>query len=161
MQMHCSTHSVILNALATQYTCSLNSIYHWPVQWSHHCSPMHIPVHSPWLPGYIDVMQIILAILTTAGLFLDRPRMYICIGSQCTYLGIEDWRVICTCLYIYIRTPTNTNTWEMSSSHPKFYISFSLFCIWLKPFCFIAYIITKTKQNYKTILDIYFIGDVF
>ena len=27
MQIHCSTHSVILNVMATQYTCSVNSIY--------------------------------------------------------------------------------------------------------------------------------------
>ena len=33
---------------------------------------MCIPVHSPWLPGYNDVMQTILVILTMAGLFLDR-----------------------------------------------------------------------------------------
>ena len=71
MQTHCSTRSVILNATATQYTCSLNSIYHphWLVQWSHHCSHMRIPVHSPWLPGYIDVVQIILIILTMADFF--------------------------------------------------------------------------------------------
>ena len=35
---------------------------------------MHIPVHSPWLPGYIDVTQSILIILTVAGLFPDRPQ---------------------------------------------------------------------------------------
>ena len=34
---------------------------------------MHIPVLSPWLPGYIDVVQTIHVILTMAGLFLDRP----------------------------------------------------------------------------------------
>ena len=34
-----------------------------------HCSHMLISVHSPWLPGYIDVMQTILVILTMAGLF--------------------------------------------------------------------------------------------
>ena len=53
MQICCSN-LLILNAMATQYTCSLNSIYlpHWLVQWSH-CSHKHIPVHSPWLPGYI------------------------------------------------------------------------------------------------------------
>ena len=34
---------------------------------------MRIPVHSPWLLGYIDVMQAILIILTMAGLFPDRP----------------------------------------------------------------------------------------
>ena len=35
MQTHCSTHSVILNTMATQYTCSLNGVYHphWIVQW--------------------------------------------------------------------------------------------------------------------------------
>ena len=78
LQIHCSTRSVILNARATQYTCSLNSIYrpHWLVQWSHHCSCMHIPVHSPWLPGYIDVAQTILIILTIAVLFPDRPCIY-------------------------------------------------------------------------------------
>ena len=80
MQIHCSTHSVILNVIATQYTCSLNSIYcpHWLVQWSCHCSHMCIPVHSPWLPGYNDVTQTILIILTMAGLFLDRPCIFIC-----------------------------------------------------------------------------------
>ena len=71
MQMHCSTHSVILNAMATQHTCSLNGVYHphWLVQWSHHCPCMCIPVHSPWLPGYIDITQTILVILTMAGIF--------------------------------------------------------------------------------------------
>ena len=70
----CSTSSVILKTTAT---CSLNSIYHphWLVQWSRHCSFMCIPVHSPWLPGYIDVMQTIFIILTMAGHFLDRPHI--------------------------------------------------------------------------------------
>ena len=79
MQIHSSTHSIILNALDTQYTCSLNGTYspHWLVQWHHHCSQMHIPVHSPWLPGYIDVTQTVLVILTMAGLLPDRPLIYI------------------------------------------------------------------------------------
>ena len=53
-QIHCSTRSVILNVTATQYTCSLNDVYqpHWLVQWSHHCSPMSIAVHFPWLLVY-------------------------------------------------------------------------------------------------------------
>ena len=34
---------------------------------------MCIPVHSPWQPGYINVTQAILIILTMAGLFPDRP----------------------------------------------------------------------------------------
>ena len=55
IQSHCSTHSVILNVKPTQDTCSLNGVYclQWPVQWSRHCSHMHIPVHSPWLSDYI------------------------------------------------------------------------------------------------------------
>ena len=74
MQICGSTCSIILNVTATQYTCSLNGVYcpHWLVQWSHHCSPMCMPVHSPWLPGYIDVVQTIPIILTMAGLFLDK-----------------------------------------------------------------------------------------
>ena len=80
MQIRCSTYSVILNVMATQYTCSLNCIYrpHWLVQWSCHGSHMSIPVHSPWLPGYLNVTQTILVILTMAGIFLDQ---LICIVS--------------------------------------------------------------------------------
>ena len=76
MQIHCSIHSVILNATATQYTCSLNGIYcpNWVVKWSLYCSHMLIPVHSPWLPGYIDVTQTIL-VLTMMALFPDRPHI--------------------------------------------------------------------------------------
>ena len=76
MQICCSTCSVILNAMATQDTCSLNNVYHphWLVQGSGHCSHTCIPVHSPWLPGYMEVRQTVLAILTMAGLFLDRPH---------------------------------------------------------------------------------------
>ena len=49
MQIHCWTHSVILNVMATQYKCSLNSVYHphWLVQWSHHCSHLCISLHYP------------------------------------------------------------------------------------------------------------------
>ena len=71
MPISFSACSVTLNAMATQYTCSLNSIYrpHWLVQWSHHCSHVLILVHSPCLPGYIDVTQNILVVITMAGLF--------------------------------------------------------------------------------------------
>ena len=83
VQVHCCMCSVVLNATATQYTRSLNGVYrpHWPVQWSRHCSHMCIPVHSPWLPGYVDVAQTVLVIVTMVGLFLDRRRMciYVCI----------------------------------------------------------------------------------
>ena len=69
MQIGYFTCSVILNATATQYTCSLNGIYHphWLVQWSRHCSHVCIPVHSPWLPGHTNVMQTLPVILTMVG----------------------------------------------------------------------------------------------
>ena len=74
MQICLFPHSVILNVMVTQYTCSFNGVYspHWLVQWSHHYLHMFIPVHSLWLPDYIDVAQTILFILTMAGLFPDR-----------------------------------------------------------------------------------------
>ena len=43
--------------------------------WSHYCSHMLIPVHSLWLPRYINVAQTLLIILIMAGLFLDRPHI--------------------------------------------------------------------------------------
>ena len=66
-----------LNVMATQYTCSLNGVYHphWLVQWGHHCSHMCIPVHSPWLPGNTGVVQTVLVTLTVAGLFPDRRHI--------------------------------------------------------------------------------------
>ena len=62
----------------TVNTHSLNSIYHphLLVQWSHHCSHVCIPIHFPWLPGYINVMQTLFVVLTMAGLFTDRPHIY-------------------------------------------------------------------------------------
>ena len=78
MQIHCSIHSVILNAMTTQYTCSFNGTYspHWLVQCSCHCSCMWIPVHSPGLPVYVNVLQSIFIILTMAVLFLNKLCMY-------------------------------------------------------------------------------------
>ena len=75
MQIRCFTHSVILNATATQYTCSLSGVY-CPTDYDE-----VVIVHpgsfqsSPWLPGYIDVVQTVLIILTMAGLFLVRPHI--------------------------------------------------------------------------------------
>lgn len=37
---------------------------------------MHISVHSPWLPSYIDVAQTVHIILVMVGLFPDRPHIY-------------------------------------------------------------------------------------
>ena len=39
---------------------------------------MRISAHSPWLLGYINVVQTILIILTMAGLCPDRP----CVGMS-------------------------------------------------------------------------------
>ena len=88
LQICCPTYSVILNGTVTQYTCSLNSVYrpHWLVQWCHHCSYMCIPVHSPWLTGYIDVAQTILVTLTMAGCFLDRQTSYL---RFCSWLNFK------------------------------------------------------------------------
>ena len=36
---------------------------------------MCIPAHCPWLPGYTDVAQTLLIILTMVGLFPDRPHI--------------------------------------------------------------------------------------
>ena len=85
----CSINSVILNATATQDTCSLNGAYcpHWLVRRSHHCSHMCIPVHSPWLLGYIGIAQTILIILTMSGLFLDRPPITLMCTSTSCYWG--------------------------------------------------------------------------
>ena len=71
-------YSVILSTMATQYTCSLNGVYHlrWLVQWSCHCLRISIPVHSPWLPGYMNILQTVFIILIMAGLFPDRPCIY-------------------------------------------------------------------------------------
>ena len=69
-------YSVILNVMATKYTCSLNIVYcpHWKVQWSRHCSHTHIPVHSDWLSGYVIIAQTVL-LLTMVRLFLDRSHI--------------------------------------------------------------------------------------
>ena len=99
MQIHYCTQSVIVNMMTTQYTYSLNGIYcpHWLVQWSHHCSCMHIPVQSPWLPGYINVVQTILVISIVAEL------------------------CVCVCVYKHIDTENNVVTqttvwWYQSKS---------------------------------------------
>ena len=46
------------------------------VQYSYHCSRMCIPVLSPWLLGYLDVVQTGLIIVMMAGPFPDRPLIY-------------------------------------------------------------------------------------
>ena len=93
--------SVILNVMTTQYTCSLNGAYHphWLVQWRHHCSCMCIPIYSSWLPGYSNVTQTVLVILTMAGLFPDRP----CIGkwicwSNCVAPVHATWVLSLSCI---------------------------------------------------------------
>ena len=51
---------------------------------------MHIPVHSPWLPGYTDVAQDILIILRVVRLFLGRPCIHIKIYTHMNiYININ------------------------------------------------------------------------
>ena len=102
MQICCFTCSVILNVMATQYTCSLNNIYrpHWLVQWSHHCLCMCIPVLSPWLPGYIDGTQTILVILTMTGLITDRP----CISISCEFNCSRHINMCIFCVFVFLPT---------------------------------------------------------
>ena len=92
------------DATATQYKHSFNSIYHphWLIQWRRHCSHIRIPVLSAWLPGYTDVTQTVLVILTMAGLFLDSlgihddlvTRNYLNQAKlQISYLETEDSKI--------------------------------------------------------------------
>ena len=41
------------------------------------CSHTHVPVPSPWPPGYAEVAQTILIVLTMAGLFPDEPCIFL------------------------------------------------------------------------------------
>ena len=93
MQIHCSAHSIILNATTTQYTCSLNGVYHphWLVQWSRHCPRTCIPVCSPWLPGYIDATQSVLVILILGVLFLDRTHQHVFLVVKLTLFISLMW----------------------------------------------------------------------
>ena len=102
MLIPCCTHSVILNVMATQYTCSLSPVYHphWLVQWSCHCSHMHIPIHCPWLPGYMGVTQTILIISTMVELFLDRPHKFNQkMGLTFSLKDLSSWQKIQMNLY--------------------------------------------------------------
>ena len=78
-------YSVILNVMATQYTCSLSGVY-CPQPTSTVKLSLFLHVRSSpvlWLPAYIDVMHAVLIILTMAGLSLDRPHIY---GGIVTFL---------------------------------------------------------------------------
>ena len=73
----------------------IKGIYHphWLVQWSCHCSPMSIPVHSPWIPGYTNVTQTILIVLAMAWFFLDRPHHWSCSDASVreNSFFLSDW----------------------------------------------------------------------
>ena len=65
---------------------------HYLVHRCHHCSHMLIPVLSPWLSGYIYIVQTILIILTMAGLFQDRPCIPVQPRSPSTYRTLPQSR---------------------------------------------------------------------
>ena len=120
MQVPCSTLSVHRQ---TVHMSLLNRIYcpHWLVQWSCHCSHMCIPVHSPWLPGCMDVTQTILVILTMAGLFPDRPRMYTTLHQPALYGTMSTLASTC-------RSKIKEGKWEwliINSSDPGANFPFS------------------------------------
>ena len=114
-QIRCSTRSVILRVMATQQ----HLLPHWLVQWSRHCSQMCIPVPSPWLPGYTDVMQTVLVILTMAGLFLDilylnlpiffpknHPDLTMILShGQISLKMIKWWLLLLQAVYVYSCSP--------------------------------------------------------
>ena len=58
---------------------------------------MCIPVHAPWLPGYIDVAQTILIILTMVGHFPDRSLAL----SRSLSLSLSIYIYIYEKMYIY------------------------------------------------------------
>ena len=101
-QICCST---VMNVTVTHYTCSLNSVYclHWQLQWSRLCSPMRMPVHSLWLPGYSDVVQTVLVMLTIVRLFFWTDYIHMCVYMcACVYA--------CLCIYVYVYTHTQYKT---------------------------------------------------
>ena len=49
-------------------------IFEWGLK-GHGCKFPFQSIFLGWLPGYTDVTQIVLVILTLAGLFLDRPHI--------------------------------------------------------------------------------------
>ena len=68
-------------------TCALNGIYcpHWLVQWGCHCSHMNIQ-STLWLPGYSNLVQTVLVILTMAGL--------LCVYCLCVYICIHRFLTV-------------------------------------------------------------------
>ena len=116
----------ILNVTVTQYTCSLNSVYcpHWLVQWSRQCSHVHIPVHSPWLPGYIDATQTTVVILTVVA-FSRQTSLYVFIHlskpiewtTRVSHINYELWVIMlmCQCKFIIYNKCTtrmkDTDNW--------------------------------------------------
>ena len=72
MQICCTTHSLILNAMthSTHAHSKLSTAPTMTVKLSLF-THTHTPVHSPWMPAYIIVMQTILISLKMVGLFIS------------------------------------------------------------------------------------------
>ena len=113
MQIHCSTCSVILNATATHYTCSLNNIYclHCPVQWVH--------IHACTFQSSLLCCQVTPchtnhSCCINNGWTFPGPTIYICMYAYtcmhaytCVYMHICICMHVCThtyiCMYIFLR----------------------------------------------------------
>ena len=105
MQIYCSTHLVILNVKATQYTCLLNSIYHPPLTSTvksslfmhahssplsltaslHQCCANHSHINNGWTfsgqTSYIqDFNQPINALVPIRR---QQPHRHMCTGHLC------------------------------------------------------------------------------
>ena len=66
---------------------------------------MCIPVHSPCLPGYINVTQTVLIILTMVGVFPDRP---------CTFPMLQRNKILdlaLICLMIFMEEKKTEGKW--------------------------------------------------
>ena len=75
---------------------------------------MCIPVHSPWLPGHIDVTQAILIILTMVGVFLARSHRHL---SIYTYSHSYPYSFLHICLHAHTQTFTRADIFVHTDSH--------------------------------------------
>ena len=69
---------------------------------------MHIPVHAPWLPGYIDVTQTVVVIRTMLGFFwTDLVCVGVCMSAcrmcECVTVCGSVYECLWLCVYECVR----------------------------------------------------------
>ena len=57
-------------------------------KWSRHCSHMCLPVHSPWLPGFIAV---VCKPFSLCEQWLDLVQTDLVCAFVCPYMGMDGW----------------------------------------------------------------------